>query len=184
MGRSPPTAPPADLKRVIIGRRSWSRPADSRPECELACRSSLCRIDGNLGAVGHEYMVSKHRGGVRRRPGSGSPEEREADEVCITSARADGRPGQHRSTAGNVFPETSRRTPGQSAGAVRSIRLACLRGRRQRSGLPRFRFSGAKPPPVLHATLLGDRLGRLESTGRYPAGRPPLTARYGETYTY
>jgi hypothetical protein len=50
------------------------RPADSRPECELACRSSLCPIDGNLAAVGHEYMVSKHRGGRAPPTRSGSPE--------------------------------------------------------------------------------------------------------------
>ena len=54
---------PADLKRVISEQAVVVRPADSRPECELACRSSLCRIGGNRAAVGHEYMVSKHRGG-------------------------------------------------------------------------------------------------------------------------
>ena len=46
----------------------------ARPECKLACRSSLCRIEGNLAAVGHEYMVSKHRGGHVPPARSGSPE--------------------------------------------------------------------------------------------------------------
>jgi hypothetical protein len=53
-------------RRYSIARR--------RPECELACRSYLWQIDGNLAAVGHEYIVSKHRAAVCRRPGSGSPE--------------------------------------------------------------------------------------------------------------
>ena len=42
-------------RRYSIARR--------QPECELACRSYLWQIDGNLAAAGHEYMVSKHRGG-------------------------------------------------------------------------------------------------------------------------
>jgi hypothetical protein len=50
------------------------RPADSPPEREQACRSSLCAADGNLAAVGHEYMVSKHRGGRAPPTRSGSPE--------------------------------------------------------------------------------------------------------------
>jgi ABC-type Na+ transport system ATPase subunit NatA len=54
---------PADLKRVISEQAVAVRPADSRPECELACRSSLCRIGGNRAAVGNEYVVSKHGGG-------------------------------------------------------------------------------------------------------------------------
>ena len=65
---------------------------------------------------------------------------------------------------------------------VRSIRLTCLRGRGQHAAV--FLASGCpgrsrRPMPL--ATLPGDRLGRLESTARYPAGRPPLTARYRGT---
>lgn len=45
--------------------RAWLRyPTVRTPDrCERACCSSLCRIGGNLAVVGHEYMVSKHRGG-------------------------------------------------------------------------------------------------------------------------
>ena len=38
------------------------------------CYPSLCPADGNLVAVGHEYMVSKHRGGRAPPTRSGSPE--------------------------------------------------------------------------------------------------------------
>ena len=105
MGRSSPTAP-ADLKRVISEQAVVVQLAHSRPEAPAGLPFALCRIGGTRVAVGDEYMVSKHRGGVRRRPGSGSPEEREADEVCITSARADGRPGRNRNTTGNAPPES------------------------------------------------------------------------------
>jgi hypothetical protein len=119
---------------------------------------SLCRIEGNLAAVGHEYMVSKHRGG--RAPPDPVParrKERAADGVCITSARADRRPGRSRNTRSNALP-----APRQ----VGCTGARPSRGRGRRGSRVCLRFDAERSVPGGRARLRQ----RQHQTGQHDRG--------------